>query len=85
MLFGKRESISQTEQLFDVTIAFRKRKSSYVYTEEEQAKLAAIKRRCSCEKDPNFKFGCKHAISWFAQAVLSAKLKRKLKQSGLAD
>ena len=64
MLFGRRESVR--DDFFDASIAFTKRADDYEYTEAELERVAANRRQCGCEKDPNFKFGCKHAVSWFA-------------------
>ena len=83
MLFGRRDSVR--DEFFDASIAFTKRTPDYVYTEDEQEKVRANMRQCTCQKDPNFKFGCKHAVGWFAHAVLSAKLRKKLKQSGMDE
>ena len=82
-LFGRRESTR--EEYLDASIAFVKRHPAQDYTDEEHVRVSANKRQCTCEKDPNFKFGCKHAVQWFAHAVLQAKLKKKLKQSGMEE
>ena len=33
--------------------------------------------KCDCEKDPQFSFACKNAVTWFTTNVLIQKIRRK--------
>lgn len=36
---------------------------------------------CTCEKDPNYSFGCRNAVMWFAENVLIMKIRRLQRDS----
>ena len=39
------------------------------------------KLECDCEKDPNYSFGCRNAVVWFAENVLINKIRRLQRES----
>lgn len=39
------------------------------------------KLRCTCDKDDQYTFSCKHGVVWFAQHVLIMKIRRLQKQN----
>lgn len=47
-------------------------------TPEDKDKMLGFKLQCTCQKDPNFKFGCKNAISWFMNKTLITKIQKRI-------
>jgi hypothetical protein len=40
---------------------------------------------CSCDKNHNYKFGCKQAVTWFLSSEMINKIRRKQKTNAKVD